>query len=74
MTVKELIEQLQQYEPETEVHIAYNSGDYWRTIVAPVVTNVDELPIKHSDYHNKPVLLNDEDDDYDEAKQVVVIQ
>jgi hypothetical protein len=73
MTVKELIDMLQMYEPETPVHIAYNSGDYWRTVVAPVATNVEELPTRHSDYHNKPVLIDEDDKDYDSAKQVVVI-
>lgn len=72
MKVKELIEELKNFDPEMEVHFSYNYGDHWRTQVAPVAENVDEMPVKHSGYHNMPKLIEDEDED-DECKRVVVI-
>jgi hypothetical protein len=73
MNVKQLIDILQQYEPTTEVHIAYNAGDHWRTQVAPKITNVDELPVAHSDYHEKPILVDIDSCDDDSLQAVVVI-
>ena len=73
MKVHELIEELQNFDPETEVHFAYNYGDHWRTQVAPKAENVDELYVKHSDYHDMPKLIDDDEID-DDQKPVVVIQ
>ena len=73
MKVRELIEQLQNHDPEAEVHFAYNYGDHWRTQVAPVVEAVDELYVKHSDYHNMPRLIDDDEID-DGQRPVVVLQ
>lgn len=73
MTVQELIEELQKFDPEVEVHFAYNYGDHWRTQVAPAVGSVDEAHIKYSSYHNMPALAGDNDTD-DNQKQVVVLQ
>lgn len=68
MTVKELIEQLSSYEPETEVHFSYNYGDHWRTEVAPKIVDVREECVKHSAYHNMPMI-----DDEGETELVVVL-
>lgn len=73
MTVKELIDQLQQFEPNDQVHFAHNSGDYWKTVVAPKARRVQMLPVVESDYHNKPMLIDEDDSRYDDAQQVVVI-
>lgn len=73
MTVQELIEQLQGFDPQTEVHFAYNYGDHWRTMVAPQVGSVEELYVKHSSYHGMPALADD-DELRDDQKPVVVIQ
>lgn len=80
LTVKELIEQLSYMDQDAYVHFSYNYGDHWRTQVAPVVCNVSEGFVKHSDYHRMDKLL-DEDDVYDEetgdapedARRVVII-
>jgi len=56
MTVKELIELLHQEDPEAQVHITYNYGDYWRTIVAPRVNHVEEGSVAFSHYHNMPMV------------------
>jgi len=71
MTVQELIEKLQQEDPEAQVHFAYPSGDHWRTVLAPKVTHIDEQEIKNSEYHGKPMLIDDED--AEDANRVVVL-
>jgi hypothetical protein len=73
MTVKKLIEELQQYDEGTEVHFAYNYGDHWHTRVAPAVDSVEELYVKHSEYHSMPVLVDEEDEDYGGKGQTSVI-
>jgi len=42
MTVKELIESLEGFDPNMEVKFAYNYGDYWGTEVASNVGRIDE--------------------------------
>jgi hypothetical protein len=61
MNVKELIEQLQDMNPEAEVHFAYNYGDHWRTEVAPKVDRVHQGIVEYSDYHQMDKLVEDED-------------
>lgn len=73
MKVRELIDELKSMDPDAEVHIAYPSGDHWRTTVAPVLSSADEMQVKHSAYHSKDVLVADEDWD-DNADCVVVLQ
>ena len=51
MQVKELIEQLQDMNPESDVHFAYNYGDHWRTEVAPKLSRVDNGAVVYSEYH-----------------------
>jgi hypothetical protein len=66
MNVKELIEQLQDMNPEAEVHYAYNYGDYWRTEVAPKVGRVDEGAVVYSEYHRMDKIAEHDDSDFDE--------
>jgi hypothetical protein len=74
MKVRDLINQLQQFDAEDEVHLSYNLGDYWRTTVAPKIHRVEMLPVAEIKYNNKPMMIIDEEDKrYDEAEQVVVI-
>lgn len=73
MTVQELINQLQQFEPNDEVHFSYNYGDHCRTTVAPKARVVDLMGIVESEYHGMPMIVDEEDNRYDEAKQVVII-
>ena len=72
MKVKELIERLEDFNPEAEVHFSYTYGDYWRTEVAPKVYSLDEGMIVYSDYHQMDKLIED-DSDENEVKKVVVI-
>jgi hypothetical protein len=66
MQVKELIEQLQDMNPEAEVHFAYGYGDHWRTTVAPRVSNVFDGVVQYSEYHRMDKMVEDEDDFYEE--------
>jgi len=70
MKVHKLIDLLQDCDPELEVHISYNSGDHWRTQLAPAVRRMDELPVVHSDYHSMDKLTDDEDES---GKMVAVL-
>ena len=80
MKVAELIAELQHLDPEAEVHFSYNYGDYWRTTVAPEVSEVFEGYVKDSSYHQMPKLMADEEDCYTEdgdinpeVKRVIVL-
>ena len=74
MKVSDLIEELQQYDKDAEVHFAYNYGDYWRTTVAPKVRRIELLPVVHSEYHSMPKVINDEEDErYAAATERVVV-
>jgi len=66
MQVKELIEQLQDMNPEAEVHFAYNYGDHWRTEVAPAVDRVDTGAVVYSEYHRMDKIVENDDSDFDE--------
>ena len=66
MRVCELIELLQDQNPDAEVHYSYNYGDHWRTEVAPAVESVKSGMIEYSDYHRMDKVVDSEDDVYDE--------
>ena len=66
MKVKELIEILQEYDPEMDVHTSYGYGDYWRTQVAPKVGYVEEAKVEYSEYHRMDKLVEDEDEYYED--------
>jgi len=72
MTVGELIEQLKGLDKNLPVHFAYNYGDYWKTVVAPEVSSIEEMPVKHSSYHNMPKLI--EDDESGETISAIVLR
>jgi len=62
MQVKELIEMLQDMNPESDVHFAYNYGDHWRTEVAPKLSRVDNGAVVYSEYHRMDKMLEDDGD------------
>ena len=76
-TVKDLIEELECFEPDMPVHITYNYGDHWSTQVAPRVDCVEEVQVVHSDYHRMPKVVADDPEDRfgdeQDSKTVVVI-
>jgi len=65
MLVRDLIELLEGYDADLEVHFAYNYGDHWRTQVAPSVDSVDMGIVEYSDYHRMPKVV---EVDYDEEE------
>ena len=73
MTVKELIESLEGFDPNMEVKFAYNYGDYWGTEVASDVRDVDEGMVKYSDYHRMDKVVDDEGDEEEFYIKTVVI-
>ena len=73
MTVKELIESLEGFDPNMEVKFAYNYGDYWGTEVVSRIGDVDEGQVRYSDYHRMDK-VTDYDDEADNIKTVVIIK
>jgi hypothetical protein len=73
MTVKELIESLEGFDPNMEVKFAYNFGDYWKTEVASNVRDIDEGQVRYSSYHRMDK-VTDYDDEDDSIKTVVIIK
>jgi len=80
MKVKDLIEQLGYMDQDADVHFAYGYGDYWRTTVAPKVTQVFEGAVVYSDYHRMDKLADEDFEDEEpgnpdeNARRVVVIE
>jgi len=78
MLVRDLIELLEGYDADMEVHFQYNYGDHWRTQVAPSVDSVELGVVQYSDYHRMPKVVEQDYDDEDEVeestgKEVVLI-
>ena len=73
MTVKELMESLEGFDPNMEVKFAYNYGDYWGTEVASRIGDVDEGQVRYSDYHRMDK-VTDYDDEADNIKTVVILR
>ena len=71
MNVGELIEILETYDEELEVHLSYNYGDHWRTIVAPKVEYVKKGRVRWSSYHSMPRAC-DEDEEEDGDPVVIL--
>jgi len=74
MTVKKLIDLLQDFDENMEVKFAYNFGDYWGTEVASNVTEIDEGQVRYSDYHRMDKVVDDENDEEYYTKTVVIIK
>ena len=76
MTVKELMNTLEDFDPNMEVKFAYNFGDYWGTEVASNVTEVDEGQVKYSNYHRMDKVTEGIDEDEEEfyVKTVVILK
>jgi len=78
MQVKDLIEQLQSMNSDTEVHFSFNYGDHWNTQVAPTVDQVSMGVVKYSEYHRMDRLMDEnemyeEEGDFEGTRRVVVI-
>ena len=62
MLVRDLIELLEGYEADMEVHFAYDYGDRTHSQVAPRVSRVDEGVVEYSEYHRMDKLVTIEED------------
>ena len=80
MLVRDLIELLEGYDADMEVHFAYGYGDHWRTTVAPKVSQVFEGAVQYSDYHRMDKLADEDFEDEEpgnpdeNVRRVVVIE
>lgn len=73
MTVAELIETLQDFDPDMEVKFSYNYGDYWNTIVARGIDNVDVDYVRYSNYHRMDKVITEPDEEDDDMEEVVLL-
>jgi hypothetical protein len=71
MTVQELIESLEGFDPNMEVKFAYNYGDYWGTKVASDIDYIDEGQVRYSEYHKMDKVVGEEDEN---MKTVVILK
>lgn len=69
MTVGDVIEMLKQFDLDSPCFFAYNCGDYWRSTVCGTISDIEETPVKYSDYHNRFKVV----DDLDDSEEVVVV-
>ena len=80
MLVRDLIELLEGYDADMEVHFAYGYGDHWRTQVAPKVSQVFEGTVVFSEYHRMDKLADEDFEDEEpgnpdeNVRRVVVIE
>lgn len=72
MTAQELIEILQDLDPETEIYVQHTAGDYWKTQLASEVENGDFGHINHSSYHNQNKVV-EEGEEEDDTKEVFLL-
>ena len=72
MNVGQLRQMLESYEDSITVSVAYNCGDYWKSIVAPEAEVVELLPVEYSNYHNKYQLGNSESSDKNAVQRVII--
>lgn len=75
MRVRDLIEELENFDPESEVVFSYQYGDYWNTTVASPAEYIDEGTVTYSEYHrqDKVVEMDDDETDSDNRIRNVVI-
>lgn len=79
MKVKQLIEELETFDPEGEVYFTYNYGDYWQTCVAKSPDYLEDGQVEWSEYHRMFNVVEDEQDyepghpDADLVKPAVLI-
>lgn len=65
MNVRELIQELERFDSEDEVLIAYEYGDHCHTLAGHEPEEVDCRQAKWSDYHLDYKILRDDDEIYE---------
>ena len=66
MLVHELIEMLQNQDPNARVCIQEPTRCYWNRTAAKDVVAADSLSVKHSDYYNALIVEETVEENYDE--------
>lgn len=75
MTVGELKEQLDRFDDDTVVLLAYTASDYWRSPIATRVESVETSEVFYTDYHQCAQEVDrdkDRDEDEDTVEVVVI--
>ena len=76
MTVRELIEALEEFDEDAEVFFSYDYGDHAHTIAAVDVTDVAEGFIKENDYVRGHSVVDEFEaqDIPDEVRKVIILE
>lgn len=78
MTVEELIEVLENFPSGMEIRVAHPSHDYWGTLLASEITEVEQGQTEYSAYHNNDKVIvdymgeGDEDGEEDPDDKVIL--
>jgi hypothetical protein len=76
MRVQDLIDELENFDPNAEVVFSYSYGDYWNTTVAAPAEYIDEGTVTYSEYHRQDKVVEMDDDEMDSdgrIRNVVII-
>jgi hypothetical protein len=78
MLVRDLIELLESFDADMEVHFAYDYGDRTHSQVAPKISDVFEGVVEYSEYHRMDKVAEEDYDDEDaetvaSQRRVVII-
>lgn len=71
MKVKQLISELETFDPEDEVYFVYNYGDYWQTYVAATLDYLEDGQVTWSEYHRMFQVVEDEQEPDESGHPVV---
>lgn len=72
MTVQDLIQKLNNFDPNMEVKFSYDYGDYWHSKVAQGIKSVDTDTTFYSEYHRMDKIAGEDDRD-EPTKEVVIL-
>lgn len=70
MTVAQLRKMLSYFDDDQEVFFSFPSGDYWGTILAREVDDVNLGMVKWSEYHRACKLVDEDPDNRDEDEEL----
>ena len=73
MKVSELIQLLEDQDPDAEVAIQQPTHDHWRTQLANTVRGVEVVPVKHSAYHDAEAIEDEFDPELDDPTNLRVL-
>ena len=75
MTVRELIEHLEEFDGDTKVVKSYPSGDYWKTEIAQGISEGEMKVVEYTDYHRTLKVTDDDEaaEDDETSANVLVL-